>query len=141
MDDQQGRKSVRGRPKKSVAERQSSIVAVRLTPAELCKLDAARPSGISRGEYLRSAGFGRNLPRPVPEINIRAWRKLGKTAGGLATIAKAMGIYISLAVRAAEGADFGWVVGDRRAVVELYLEIVKLRHQLLMGDTNEAEPG
>jgi len=89
----------RGPKPKGAGELRSVCVACRLTESEADALDAGRPDGMSRGEWLRHRALSRQLPRPIPEINRQAWRDLARAAGNLATVATAMrgGDYVEVA--------------------------------------------
>jgi len=75
-------------------QRRTNTISVRLTDAEHAALVAEAASvgrGDELGRYLYEKHAGR-LPRRIPAINREAWSRLGKVAGGLATIAKAAAI-------------------------------------------------
>ena len=79
------KKRRRGPTPKSSDELRHHSVSCRLTDAELVKLDGLRGS-VRRGEWLRLAAFGK-APRPVPSLNIEAWRELARTASNLNQLA------------------------------------------------------
>lgn len=62
-------------------------VSVRLNPAELALLDAARCT-LPRGAYLRRAWSGARLPRPVPAANAEALAQLRGMAANLNQLAR-----------------------------------------------------
>lgn len=62
-------------------------VSVRLNPAELAQLDAARCS-MPRGTYLRRAWSGARLPRPIPVANAEALATLRGLATNLNQVAR-----------------------------------------------------
>jgi len=84
----------RGRPELPPEQRRSHTISVRLTDAEHAALVAeaatvGRANEIGRYLYEKTSN---QIPRRIPAINREAWSRLGKVAGGLATIAKAASI-------------------------------------------------
>ena len=66
-------------------------VTVRLTPAELSRLDANRARvRLGRGPYLRSVAF-RKLPHVIPELNQKGWTLLVAAGQHLAELAERSG--------------------------------------------------
>jgi len=98
----------RGPQPKPAAELRTVCVACRLTPAEAAALDAGRPDGMSRGEWLRTRALARRLPAAIPAINREAWRDLARVAGNLAAIGTAM-----------RGGDYREIEEIREAVAAL----------------------
>lgn len=80
---------LRGPPPKPGSELRRHPVACRLTDRELARLDAGRPPGASRGEWLRRLALARTLPRPVPEANKTMWSRLSTLASNLNQLARA----------------------------------------------------
>ena len=77
----QEKRSRRGpKPLPSVDLRTHSVNA-RLNSAELAQLDMQRGE-FQRGEYFRVAALHR-LPPVIPQVNLDAWRDLGRLAGTL----------------------------------------------------------
>lgn len=113
----------RGRKRMEADERRGIVVKSRVNSRELSALDARRGK-MSRGAYLRAAALDR-APRPIPQINICAWRDLGRALGNLASISTAMrsGEYIELSA-------------CRNAVVDLRNAILGAR-DLAMNDEND----
>lgn len=93
-------------------------VGCKLTVREAVELDRRRAK-ISRGEYLRRAALGQ-APRTIPEINRAAWAELGRLAGGLASVARAVREGRAVGVDRAEIEALG------RAVAALRRELVGL---------------
>jgi len=60
-----------GRPPAAVNKRKIHNLTVRLSDIDLMALDKkATQAGLSFSRFLREAGLGRELPRPVPAINL-----------------------------------------------------------------------
>ena len=81
----------RGPAERPVEEKRGVRVSVYFTLAELAELDARR-GGTGRGRFLRSAGLGRRLEAPIPELNRQAWEKLARVVGNLNQITQAMNV-------------------------------------------------
>lgn len=75
-----------GRPRISDAEKRKHGVTCRLTDAEQKHVDKLR-GGATRGEFIRRAALGK-MPKIVPEINLKAWAELSRSAANLNQIAK-----------------------------------------------------
>ena len=78
----------RGPEPKPESELRRHPITCRVTDAELIQIDAGRPDGMSRGEWIRTKALKRKLPRAIPEINRKAWADLARSLGNLNQIAK-----------------------------------------------------
>lgn len=81
----------RGRPALADGEARDCTISVRLTPAEraaLAEEAEAAGQGDRLGRHLYDRAMRRPAPR-IPAVNLEAWGRLGKVAGGLTTMAKA----------------------------------------------------
>ena len=72
----------RGRKPKSALEKRQHLVACRLTDAEQAQLARGR-GALTAGEWLRTLALARRLPRPIPSINLEAYRALARAASNL----------------------------------------------------------
>lgn len=118
-----GRRGPQPRP---AGDLRTVSVACRLTDAELGQLLSGKPKGMSNGEWLRTRALARRLPRPVPELNLEAWRVLAKVAGNLATVATAM-----------RGGEWVEEFEVRRQIDSLRLALIGA--QIEGGDEGDAE--
>lgn len=100
------------------AEKRRHHIACRLIDAELDRLDAGRPDGISRGEWLRTLALKRKLPQAIPEINRDAWRDLGRSLGNLSTVATAM-----------RGGEYALLENVEATVKELRLALIGVKDE------------
>ena len=78
----------RGPAPKPESEKRRHQINCRVTDSELIRIDAGRPSGMSRGEWIRTKALKRNLPRVIPEVNREAWADLARVAGNLNQMAR-----------------------------------------------------
>ena len=73
-----------GRPRKGSLERRSEQQNARLTPEESERFKAkAKALGLKPCDLARRALLGLKLPRPVPELNQKAWKELVPLANDL----------------------------------------------------------
>ena len=72
----------RGRKPKSAPDKRQHLVACRLTDAEQAQLADGR-GVLTAGEWLRTLALARRLPRPIPAINLEAYRALARAASNL----------------------------------------------------------
>ena len=72
----------RGRKPKSAPDKRQHLVACRLTDAEQAQLARGR-GALTAGEWLRTLALARRLPRPIPSINLEAYRALARAASNL----------------------------------------------------------
>ena len=81
-----------GRPRLPPEElKTEALPNIRVRPGERAQIQAqADQLGISLSELVRRALLGRRLPRPVPELNREAWRKLGPLAANFNQYVKAI---------------------------------------------------
>lgn len=84
-----------GRNKKSDTEKRKHPISCRVTDQELMEIDSLR-GGMSRGEFLRRAAMGAELPSPVPPVNKEAWLDLSKLAGNINQMQKQLNTYGAL---------------------------------------------
>lgn len=85
----------RGRPALPADEQRSCLISVRMTPAERADLERlAKADGMAdqMGRYLYERGIARKPLTRIPPVNVEAWGRLGKVAGGLTTMAKAAAV-------------------------------------------------
>ena len=117
----------RGPKPRPAEEKRGTRVSVYFTPDELIELDARR-GGACRGRFLRSAGLGRRLAAPIPELNREAWAALARTAANLNQIARSMN---------AAGQGHDDLVG---ILAELHGEVQALRSDLVgLDQVNQVE--
>ena len=83
MGDPVTKKRRHGPAPKAPHELRRHGITCRLTDAELVRLDEGRPTGMTRGEWLRTRALKRRLPRAIPEINREAWADLARVSGNL----------------------------------------------------------
>ncbi len=78
-----------GRPKAADGNRKTHNLTVRLSDADLMLLDQkSRQAGLSFSQFLREAGLGRDLSRPVPTINLSTFQELGRIGVNLNQLIK-----------------------------------------------------
>ncbi|GAB7026063.1 plasmid mobilization protein [Geotalea toluenoxydans] len=78
-----------GRPKAAEGKKKIYNLTVRLSDADLMELaDKASKAGLSFSRFLREAGLGRELPRPVPPINLQTHQELGRIGSNLNQLIK-----------------------------------------------------
>ncbi len=83
--------------------------------------DKAKKVHMKRGVFLRHLALGKHLHRPVPAINYRVYRQLGRLAADF-----------SYALMIAEaGRNLGL---DRQLVVQILNEIKRTQNQLMKGE-------
>lgn len=83
------RKKRVGRPKAAEGKRKIHNLTVRLSDVDLMSLDEkAKQAGLSFSRFLREAGLGRALPRPVPTINLQTCQELGRIGANLNQLLK-----------------------------------------------------
>jgi len=116
----------RGPEPKPETELRRHPITCRVTDAELIRIDAGRPEGMTRGEWIRTKALKRKLPRAIPEINRKAWADLARSLGNLNQIAKHLN----------QGG--GDLAGAVATVEQIRAEVQKLRQQLISG-TNGME--
>lgn len=73
-----------GRPRLKDADKRSHRIGVPLNSEELMIItERAAKHRMKNAAFLRHIGLGRKLPRPVPAINFRAYRRLGRMGAGI----------------------------------------------------------
>lgn len=87
LEQKQGRRV--GRPKAAEGTRKIYNLTVRLSDADLMELaDKASRAGLSFSRFMREAGLGRELPRPVPVINLQTYQELGRIGANINQITR-----------------------------------------------------
>lgn len=110
--------------KQKPEELRTHCVSVRITPAELEKLDSMR-GGISRGSFLRNIFLGKKIPAQIPRINQEAYRETARWASNLNQIAYALH-------------NFGDEI-QARGTEEIYAYLKKFRLKLIGLDDFEGD--
>lgn len=114
-----GRRSA-GRPRLEDSERRDRRIGVPVNEEEENLIDEkARLVHMRKGSFLRHVGLGRQMHRPVPAINYRAYRQLGRLATDFRYV---------LAL-----AEAGENIGIDRKLVEHILSEIRQVGNLLMG--------
>lgn len=73
-----------GRPNADAARLKKHVLTVRLSDTDLLALhEKSQRTKLSYSAFLREAGLGRELPRPVPEINLKTFQELGRIGSNL----------------------------------------------------------
>jgi hypothetical protein len=95
-----------GRPRLEDFERRSGRIGVSVNEEEEESIASkAKLANMTKGAFLRHLGLGKQLRRPVPAINYRAYRQLGRLAADfsyalmLLEAGKSIGINQQLAER------------------------------------------
>ncbi len=84
MNARDGQKHKPGRPNADAAKVRKHILTVRLSDADLLALhEMSQRTKLSYSAFLREAGLGKELPRPVPEINLKTFQELGRIGSNL----------------------------------------------------------
>jgi hypothetical protein len=110
-----------GRPKLEDSDRRGRRIGVPVSDREDNAIGArAKLAHMKKGVFLRHLGLGKNIPRPVPAINYRAYRQLGRLAADFS--------YALMLLDAGKSAGF-----DRQLVVQILAEIRSTQDQLMKG--------
>lgn len=111
-----------GRPRMEDAERRDLRIGVPVNEHEDGAIDGkAKLAHMKKGAFLRHLGLGKHIHHPVPAINYRAYRQLGRLAADF-----------SYALMLAEA---GKSVGiERQSVIKVLDEIHHLGNQLMKGE-------
>lgn len=111
-----------GRPRLEDAERRDLRIGVPVNEEERNIIDGkAKLAHMRNGAFLRHLGLGKQMHRPVPAINYRAYRQLGRLAADF-----------SYALMLVEG---GKSVGiDPQLAMQILNEIRSTQHQLMKGE-------
>lgn len=108
-----------GRPRLDDNERRTERISV---PASRDEADAierkARAVHMKKGVFLRHLGLGKQIKRPVPTINYRAYRQLGRLAADFS--------YALMLI------ETGGAVGIDRQLVERILDTLLHAEELLV---------
>ena len=68
--------------------RRSRVAYVRLSPPDHQEITRrARTVGLSVSDFLRRAGLDATINAPVPELNVKAWRELARSAANINQLA------------------------------------------------------
>ena len=116
-----------GRPRVEPALARTVQVGFRMTVDEYVEAETkAEAMGMSVGEWTRESSIRRKLPpQRAPALNREVWGRLGKTLGGINTVAQ----------RAGAGELDGWTDEDRESFRELRDQVKALRAELLNGNS------
>lgn len=111
-----------GRPALDDSERRDKRIGVPVNEEEDAVISAkAAQARRTKADFLRHVGLGRRIPRPVPGINYRAYRQLGRLA---ADFSYAIALL-----------DDGYGVGiDRHLAERVIDEISRIGDLLLRGE-------
>lgn len=83
------RKNKPGRPNIAASKVRKNILPVRLSDDDLLNLhEKSQRVGVCFSTFLREAGLGRELPRPVPKINLDTYMELGRIGRNLNQLVK-----------------------------------------------------
>lgn len=83
---EQQRKKTGPKPKPQTELRRHPITC-RVTDAELEHIENHR-GGMTKGEFIRTAALKRQMPKTIPEPNIKKWAELKKLANNINQLAK-----------------------------------------------------
>jgi hypothetical protein len=111
-----------GRPRLEDAERRDLRIGVPVNEHEDGAIDEkAKLAHMKKGAFLRHLGLGKHIHHPVPTINYRAYRQLGRLAADFR--------YALILI------DAGNNIGiDRQLVTKVLDEIHRLGNQLMKGE-------
>lgn len=111
-----------GRPRLEDAERRDFRIGVPVNEHEDGAIDEkAKLAHMKKGAFLRHLGLGKHLHHPVPAINYRAYRQLGRLAADFS--------YALILI------DAGRSVGiDRQLIMRILDEIRCTQDQLMKGE-------
>lgn len=91
MKTRDDRKNKPGKPKSAPSKVKKNTLQVRLSDEDLLVLaDKSQHVGVSYSTFLREAGLGRDLPRPIPRINIDTHQELGRIGHNLNQLVKSV---------------------------------------------------
>lgn len=108
-----------GRPRLSAGDRRAGRISVPVNREEADAIERrGRAVHMKKGVFLRHLGLGKQLPPPVPAINYRAYRQLGRLAADF-----------SYALTLIESGDS---VGIDRQLAERILDALRHVEELLM---------
>jgi hypothetical protein len=111
-----------GRPRLEDAERRDLRIGVPVNEEERNIIDGkAKLAHMKNGFFLRHLGLGKQMHRPVPAINYRAYRQLGRLAADFS--------YALLLIH--EGRSIGI---DRQLIMQTLDEIRCTQDQLMKGE-------
>src|SRR5205085_6400913 len=110
-----------GRPRLEDSDRRDRRIGVPVSDREDNAIGGrAKLAHMKKGVFLRHLGLGKHIHRPVPAINYRAYRQLGRLAADFS--------YMLMLL------DAGKRVGiDRQLVVQILAEIRGMQEQLMKG--------
>jgi hypothetical protein len=111
-----------GRPRLEDAERRDLRIGVPVNEYEDDAIDEkAKLAHMKKGAFLRHLGLGKHIHHPVPAINYRAYRQLGRLA-----------VDFSYALMLLEAGQS--ICIDRQLVIKVLDEILHLGEQLIKGE-------
>ncbi len=111
-----------GRPRLEDAERRDGRIGVPVNEHEDDAIsEKAKLVHMKRGTFLRHIGLGKHLHRPVPAINYRAYRQLGRLAADLS--------YALILIDANKNIGI-----DRQITVQLLDELRQTQELLMKGE-------
>ncbi|UTG93166.1 MobC family plasmid mobilization relaxosome protein [Geobacter sulfurreducens] len=91
MKSHDNRKSKPGRPNVAASKVRKNILPVRLSDEDLLALhEKSQRVGVSFSTFLREAGLGRELPRPVPKLNLDTYMELSRIGRNLNQLVKSI---------------------------------------------------
>lgn len=91
MKTRDDRKSKPGRPNAAASKVRKNILPVRLSDDDLLALhEKSQRVGVSYSTFLREAGLGRQLPRPVPKINLATHQELARIGRNMNQLVKSI---------------------------------------------------
>lgn len=110
-----------GRPRLEDAERRDLRIGVPVNEEERNAIDGkAKLAHMRKGAFLRHLGLGKQMHRPVPAINYRAYRQLGRLAADFS--------YALILI------DAGRSIGiDQQLVMQILGEIHRTQDPLMKG--------
>lgn len=89
MKNHDDRKSKPGRPKVGDSKIRKHVLPVRLNDADLLDLhEKSQRMNLSYSTFIRDAGLGRELPRPIPKINLDTYMELSRLGRNLNQLVK-----------------------------------------------------
>jgi hypothetical protein len=111
-----------GRPRLEAAERRDLRIGVPVNEHENFAIDEkAKFAHMKKGVFLRYLGLGKQIHHPVPAINYRAYRQLGRLAADFR--------YVLILIEAGNSIGI-----DRQLVTKVLDEIHHLGNQLMKGE-------
>jgi hypothetical protein len=111
-----------GRPRMEDAERRDLRIGVPVNEHEDGAIDGkAKLAHMKKGAFLRHLGLGKHIHHPVPAINYRAYRQLGRLAADFS--------YALMLLESGNSISI-----DQQLVIKVLDEIHHLGNQLMKGE-------